>query len=133
MVCFRRICLILQKKYYRVNEKYVLVLVQCHDGIITNSINLFLRLTLIFDSCKTKQIYLVRDNHILTLDSNQNLIILQSEGANRLTLDFLQVENTNKTKPHISTNKIWSQTVEINIEFCKVKSPSNLYNSYFYH
>ena len=27
-------------KYYRGNEKYVLVLVQCHDGMITNSINL---------------------------------------------------------------------------------------------
>ena len=46
---------------YRGNEKYVLVLVQCHDGIITNSINL-LRLTLVFNLCNTKQIYLVRDN-----------------------------------------------------------------------
>ena len=26
--------------FYRGNEKYVLVLVQCHDGMITNSINL---------------------------------------------------------------------------------------------
>ena len=29
-----------------------------------------LRLTLIFDSCKTKQIYLVRDHRIMTLGSN---------------------------------------------------------------
>ena len=36
----------------------------------------FLSLTLVFDLCKTKQIYLVRDNCIMTLDSNQNLIFL---------------------------------------------------------
>ena len=58
--CFRRICLILQTINYRDNEKYVQVLVQCHDGIIMNSIN---------------QIYLVRDNPIITLDSNHILII----------------------------------------------------------
>ena len=28
-------------------------------------------------SCKTKQIYLVRDHRIMTLDSNQNLINIQ--------------------------------------------------------
>ena len=39
--CFRRICLILQTMNYWDNEKYVLVLVVCHDGIITNPINLF--------------------------------------------------------------------------------------------
>ena len=42
IACFRRICLIVQNIDYRGNEKYVLVLVQCHDGIITNSINHFL-------------------------------------------------------------------------------------------
>ena len=35
-----------------------------------------LRLTLVFDSCKTKQIYLIRDHRIMTLDEDQNLIIL---------------------------------------------------------
>ena len=35
---------------------------ECRDGIITNSINLVLSLTLVFDSCKTKQIYLIHDN-----------------------------------------------------------------------
>ena len=44
-------------------------IVQCHDGIIINLINLFY----VFDSCKIKQIHLVRDNCIMTLDSNQNL------------------------------------------------------------
>ena len=39
-------------------------------------INLFLHLTIIFDLCKTKQIYLVCDSHIMSLDSNQNLIVL---------------------------------------------------------
>ena len=34
------ICLFLQTLNHKDNEKYVLVLVQCHDGIITNSINL---------------------------------------------------------------------------------------------
>ena len=34
-----------------------------------------LRLTLVFDSCKTKQIDLVCDHRIMTLDSNQNLIV----------------------------------------------------------
>ena len=29
---------------------------------------------LVFNSCKTTQIYLVRDNRIMTQDSNQNLI-----------------------------------------------------------
>ena len=37
---FRIICWFLQTFNYRGNEKYVLVLVQCHDGMITNSINL---------------------------------------------------------------------------------------------
>ena len=36
-----------------------MVLVQCHDGIITNSINLF----------ASKQMYLVHDHRIMTLDS----------------------------------------------------------------
>ena len=40
MACFRRICLILPNMDYRGNEKYDLVLVQCHDGMIMNSINL---------------------------------------------------------------------------------------------
>ena len=69
-------CLFLQILNYRGNEKYVLVLVQVHDGMITSSVNLFLRLTLVFDTCKTKQIDLVRDHCIMTLDTNQNLILL---------------------------------------------------------
>ena len=65
--------------FYTGNEKYVLVLVQCHDGMITNSTNLYLRLTLVFGMCKTKQIYLIRDHRIMTLDSNQSLhVILQT-------------------------------------------------------
>ena len=40
IACFQIICLFLQTWNYRGNEKYVLVLVQCHDGMITNSINL---------------------------------------------------------------------------------------------
>ena len=40
IACFRIICWFLQTLNYRGNEKYVLVLVQCHDGMITNSINL---------------------------------------------------------------------------------------------
>ena len=54
----------------------VLVFVQFHDGIILTSINIFLRLTLVFDSCKTKQIYLVRENHTITLNPNQNHVYL---------------------------------------------------------
>ena len=38
--CFWIICLFLQTLNFKGNEKYVLVLVQCHDGMITNSINL---------------------------------------------------------------------------------------------
>ena len=121
IACFRRICLILQTISYRGNEKYVLVLVQWHNGIITNSTNHVCVLHssstrarpnrfISFDSCKThrnmnhdcmayvycnkilqyiikhwvhdssscgktKQIYLARDNRIMTLDSNQNLVI----------------------------------------------------------
>ena len=71
IACFRIICWFLQTLNYRGNEKYVLVLVQCHDGMITNSINLVCVL-------KTKQIYLVRDHRIMTLDSNQNLIFLNN-------------------------------------------------------
>ena len=40
IACFRIICWFLQTLNYRGNEKCVLVLVQCHDGMITNSINL---------------------------------------------------------------------------------------------
>ena len=69
MLCFRIICLILPAINYRSGKKYVLVLVHCHDRIIRNLINLFLRLTLVFNSCN-----LVRDNRIMTLDSNQNRI-----------------------------------------------------------
>ena len=61
--CFQIICWFLQTLNYRGNKKYVLVLDKS-----------FLCLTLVFDSCKTKQIYLVRDHRIMTLDSNQNLI-----------------------------------------------------------
>ena len=39
IACFWIICWFLQTLNYRGNEKYVLVLVQCHDGMITNSIN----------------------------------------------------------------------------------------------
>ena len=74
IVCFGIMCLILQIINYRYFE-IVLVFVQFHDGIILTSINIFLRLTLVFDSCKTKQIYLVRENHTITLNPNQNLII----------------------------------------------------------
>ena len=41
IACFRIICLFLQTLNYNGNEKYVLVLVQCHDGMIANEINLF--------------------------------------------------------------------------------------------
>ena len=54
----------------RGKEKFVLRL----DGMIMNSTNLFLRPTLVFDLHKTKQIYLIHDNRITTLDLNQNLI-----------------------------------------------------------
>ena len=74
IACFCRNSLILQTYNYRGNKKYVLFLVQCHNGIITNSINLFLRVTLCFDSCKIKQIYLIHYNRIVILDLNQNLI-----------------------------------------------------------
>ena len=57
IACFWIICWFLQALNYRDDEKYVLVLVQCHDGMITSSKNL------------------VRDHRIMTLDSNQNLII----------------------------------------------------------
>ena len=40
IACFRIICWFLQTLNYRGNEKNVLVLVQCHDGMIKNSINL---------------------------------------------------------------------------------------------
>ena len=40
IACFWIICWFLQTLNYRGSEKYVLVLVQCHDGMITNSINL---------------------------------------------------------------------------------------------
>ena len=40
-VMYLIICLILQTINYIGNEKYVLVLVQCQDWIITNSINIF--------------------------------------------------------------------------------------------
>ena len=69
IACFRIMCLFLQILNYRGNEKYVLVLVPCHDGIITNSINLF-------GVLHESKIYLVRDHRIMTLDSNQNLIFL---------------------------------------------------------
>ena len=42
-----------------------------------------LHLTLVFDSCKTKQIYLVRDHRIMTLDSNQNLIFRLDTSASK--------------------------------------------------
>ena len=45
IACFRIISWFLQTLNYRGNEKYVLVLVQCHDGMITNSINLVCVLT----------------------------------------------------------------------------------------
>ena len=41
IACFQRICLILQTINNRGNEKYILVLIQCHDEIITNSIVFF--------------------------------------------------------------------------------------------
>ena len=41
IACFRISCWFLQTLNYRGNKKYVLVLYQCHDGMITNSINLF--------------------------------------------------------------------------------------------
>ena len=41
IACFWIICWFLQTLNYGGNEKYVLVLVPCHDGMITNSINLF--------------------------------------------------------------------------------------------
>ena len=77
MSCFRITSLILQTINYRAYEKYV----ECHDGIDKS----FLRLTLVFDLCKTKHIYLVRDNRIMTLNSNQTLtwvmnIYVTSEG-----------------------------------------------------
>ena len=40
IACFWIIFWFLQTLNYKGNEKYVLVLVQCHDAIITNSINL---------------------------------------------------------------------------------------------
>ena len=40
MISDKFVCFYLQTWKYRGNEKYVLVLVQCHDGMITNSINL---------------------------------------------------------------------------------------------
>ena len=64
-------------------KEYVLVLVQCHDGIIRNSINVFLRLTLVFDSCKTTQIYLVCDNRIKTctgLEPKPNILTCNIHG-----------------------------------------------------
>ena len=36
IACFRIICLFLQTMNIKGNEKCVLVLVQCHDGMITN-------------------------------------------------------------------------------------------------
>ena len=68
IACFWIICLFLQTLNFKGNEKYVLVFVQCHDGMITNSINLFASYT------RRKQIYLIRDHRFMTLDSNQNLI-----------------------------------------------------------
>ena len=59
IACFRIICWFLQTQNYGGNEKYVLVLIQCHDHELDKY---FLRL------------YLVSDHHIMTLDSNQNLI-----------------------------------------------------------
>ena len=60
IACFWIICWFLQTFNYRGNEKYVLVLVQCHDGIINNSINFWgiqdyfaldaNNITLVFDS-----------------------------------------------------------------------------------
>ena len=41
IACFQIICWFLQTLNNRGNEKYVLVLIQCHDGTITNPINLF--------------------------------------------------------------------------------------------
>ena len=61
IACFQIICWFLQTLKYRGNEKY--------DKSC-------LRLTLVFDSCKTKQIYLIRDHPIMTLDEDQNLIFL---------------------------------------------------------
>ena len=63
------------------NEKYVLVLVQRDDHELDK---FCLRLTLVFDSCKTKQIYLIRDCRIMTMDSNRNLIYLHFGGALRV-------------------------------------------------
>ena len=50
---------------YRGNKKYVLALIQCHDGIITNSINLFF----ILHSSLT----CVRPNRFISLHNNTAL------------------------------------------------------------
>ena len=54
------ICLILPTINYRVKDKYNLIRVECHDGIVTNS-------KIFFDSFKTKKIYLVISHYILVL------------------------------------------------------------------
>ena len=53
------------------------VLVQCHDAVITNEINLF-GLARVEDECKMqKKIYLV-DNPIMTLDEDQDIFLVTS-------------------------------------------------------
>ena len=84
IACFQIICWFLQTLNYRGKEKYVLVLIQCHDGNHELDKSC-LRLTLVFDSCKTKQIYLVRDHRIMTLDSNQNLIFILENSLDPLS------------------------------------------------
>ena len=70
---FRESCLILQTVNCRGNEKYVLVLVQCHNRIITSLMNVFLHLV-----CKlwqsTKMMDLIHNYSIMALDSNHEEI-----------------------------------------------------------
>ena len=76
---------------FKGNEKYVLVFVQWHDGMIHTQWILFAsypRLQLVQD-----QIYLVRDHCIMTLDSNQNLIIKDFSRPFHYQIKFLKVHS----------------------------------------
>ena len=63
IACFGTIPSIKRAMNYRGSKKYVLVLVQCHDGVITNSINHSWLLHLSLTCEKTKRLVIVHDNH----------------------------------------------------------------------
>ena len=87
IACFLIICWFLQTLNYRGNEQNVLVLVQCHDGMIKNLINLVRVLHSSSTRARPNRLILsVTMHRIMTLDSNQNLKVM----VDRLSIRYVR-------------------------------------------